>query len=220
MTLLIRSSFEALCKIYLYAVLITILGCYDVSERGDRALTPLSTAERRVLKNILINVYDKDQEYRAQAIAAINQYGLRSEQVRTLAEKINDIDSVNLRVVKSIIEKYGWLGSDVVGEKANSALYLVIQHSDEDDRAFFLPIMRKAVENSSAKKQDLAYLEDRVADDQGRKQLYGTQVGFDETTEKYYLLPLEDLENVDARRAEMGLIPLKDYLSQWRIQFQ
>lgn len=78
----------------MYAVLITVLGCYDVSERGDRALRPLSTAEKQELKNILINVYDKDQEYRAQAIAAINQYGLRSEQVRTLAEKINDIHCV------------------------------------------------------------------------------------------------------------------------------
>src|SRR5690554_3365123 len=121
MTLLTR-SLKALSKIYLCAVFITSLGCHDVSERGDLALTTLSTAKKQELKNVLINVYDKDQEYRAQAIAAINQYGLLSEQVRTLAEKINHVDSVNLRVVKSIIVKHGWLGIDVVGEKANSAL--------------------------------------------------------------------------------------------------
>ena len=86
MTLLIR-SLKDLCEIYLCAVLITIAGCHDVSERRDRTLTTFSTAEKKELKNILINVYDEDQEYRAQAIAAINQYGL--ELVEPVANTIS-----------------------------------------------------------------------------------------------------------------------------------
>ena len=204
---------------YLFAVFLTSFGCQHLSKPNNSTFKSLSNAEKIELKNVLINIYDQDQGYRAQAMLAFNQFGLRSEQVRKLAEKLNNIDSIHLIVVKSIIKKHGWLGSKVVGEKANSALYLVIQHSQKDDRAFFLPIMRKATQNNSAKKQDLAHLEDRVANDQGRKQLYGTQIGFDEKTKKYFLFPLENPDSVDVRRSKMGLIPIRAYLSQWQIVF-
>jgi hypothetical protein len=48
---------------------------------------------------------------------------------------------------------------------------------------------------------------------QGRRQIYGTQLAFDEATGESYLEPLEDPDNVDKRRAEAGLEPLQDYLS-------
>ncbi|MBU2266481.1 MAG: hypothetical protein KKB15_00015 [Bacteroidetes bacterium] len=46
----------------------------------------------------------------------------------------------------------------------------------------------------------MAKLEDRVAVDQGHK-TYGTQVGMDEKTEKYYVFPIENPKEVDKRRA-------------------
>lgn len=42
---------------------------------------------------------------------------------------------------------------------------------------------------------------------EGRKQTYGSQIGFDESTNKYYVLPLEDPDRVDQRRASVGLRP-------------
>lgn len=66
----------------------------------------------------------------------------------------------------------------------------------------------------------MAKLEDRVAIHQGKKQLYGTQIGMDERTGKYYLLPLEDPDNVDNRREKMGLGPIAAYLSQWQVEWQ
>lgn len=179
----------------------------------------LTDAKRRELKDILIKIYDDDQEYRSQAMLAINQYGIRSERVRDLAKKINNVDSINIPIVKSIIKKYGWLGSKDIGKKANSALYLVVQHTEKEDRAFFLPIMRNAAKSNSASKKDLANLEDRVALDQGGQQIYGTQLRLNEKTKKYYLFPLKDPENVDLRRSKMGMIPIREYLRQWQIVY-
>lgn len=206
---------NAFCRFYLYAVLLTSLGCQHVPQTHKEPIKVLTDAKRREIKEILIKIYDDDQEYRSQAMLAINQYGIRSERVRDLAKKINNVDSINIPIVKSIIKKYGWLGSKDIGEKANSALYLVIQHAQKEDRAFFLPIMRNAAKNNSAGNKDLASLEDRVALDQGGQQIYGTQLGLNEKTKKYYLFPLKDPENVDLRRSRMGMIPIREYLRQW-----
>ena len=210
---------NAFSKLYIYAVLLTNLGCRQVPQTHKKPIAVLTDAKRRELKGILIKIYDDDQEYRSQAMLAIKQYGLRSERVRDLAKKINNVDSINIPVVKSIIKKYGWLGSKDIGEKANSALYLVMQHAAKEDRAFFLPIMRNAAKSNSASKKDLASLEDRVALDQGGQQVYGTQLGLNEKTRKYYLFPLKDPENVDLRRSKMGLIPIREYLRQWQIVY-
>lgn len=128
-------------------------------------------------------------------------------------------DSLNILVVKDIISKYGWISSKIVGEKANSALFLAIQHSSDADREYFLPLMRLAVKNNAASTKDLALLEDRVAINDGRKQIYGTQIGFDDKTNKYYVLPIDNPKKVDERRANVGLPSMASYLSQWNLKW-
>lgn len=80
-------------------------------------------------------------------------------------------------------------------------------------------MMREAVKNGKAQGSNLALLEDRVALGMGKKQIYGSQIGRDETTNLYYVSPLEDPDNVDKRRAEVGLGPLADYVSKWNIKW-
>jgi hypothetical protein len=47
--------------------------------------------------------------------------------------------------------------------------------------------------------------------------VYGSQIGQDNETNKNYVLPLEDPDNVDKRRAGAGLGPLADYVKRWDI---
>jgi hypothetical protein len=54
-----------------------------------------------------------------------------------------------------------------------------------------------------------------VALGEGRKQIYGSQIGMHEN--RYYILPLEDPDNVDKRRAEAGLGQISDYVKGWDI---
>ena len=77
--------------------------------------------------------------------------------------------------------------------------------------------MREAVKNGKAQGSSLALLEDRVAIGQGKRQIYGSQIGRDIQTLEYYVLPLEDPDNVDKRRAEVGLGPLADYVRNWNM---
>jgi len=112
---------------------------------------------------------------------------------------------------------HGWLGSDIIGRLGNSTLFYVIQHSDLKTQEKYLPMMREAAQKGNASPNNLAYLEDRVALRQGKKQIYGSQMGRDEETGEYYVRPLEDPDNVDKRRKEVGLGKLQDYISHYGI---
>jgi hypothetical protein len=80
-------------------------------------------------------------------------------------------------------------------------------------------MMRDAFKKGNAKGQDLALLEDRVALGQSKLQIYGSQIGRDNETQLYYVLPLKDPDNVDKRRAEVGLEPISEYVSNWQIKW-
>lgn len=165
----------------------------------------------------LDSIYTEDQKYRKQIDAVEKDFGYDSKEMKALWETINKKDSINLILVKAILDTYGWLGADVVGGQGNSTLFLVIQHADQATQEQYLPMMREAVKNRKAQGSSLALLEDRVALGQGKKQLYGSQIGRDPITMQYYVLPLEDPDNVDKRRAEVGLPPLANYVSHWHL---
>jgi hypothetical protein len=203
------------------------LGDSDLSSlHGDKRWQPLIVQVKRnkeqaeanldkPLVAMLDTIYNDDQQYRVAADSVQKKYGFKSQQVQSLWQTILEKDSVNLIKVEKILNERGWLGADVVGDKGNLTLFLVIQHSNLKTQEKYLPMMREAVKNGKAIGSELALLADRVAIGEGRRQVYGSQVGIDEKTGEYYVLPLDDPDNVDARRAAVGLGPLKDYVANW-----
>jgi len=179
-------------------------------------------AEKKLNKLLVVmldSIYIEDQKYRNQIDAIEKQYGLKSKEMKDHWNIIKEKDSINLIKVKSILDKYGWVGADVVGVEGNSTLFLVIQHSDQATQEKYLPMMREAVKNGKAQGSSLALLEDRVALGQGKRQIYGSQIGRDPDTQIYYVLPLEDPDNVDKRRTEVGLGILAEYVNHWQIKW-
>jgi hypothetical protein len=130
---------------------------------------------------------------------------------------IAQYDSLNLISIVSILDKHGWLGPEIIGEQGNSTLFLVIQHANITTQQKYLPMMREAVKKGNARPSSLALLEDRVLLRTGKNQIYGSQIGIDSNTNLNYVLPLDDPDNVDKRRAEVGLQPLADYISLWNL---
>ena len=101
----------------------------------------------------------------------------------------------------------------MVGEDGAHAAWLLLQHADRDV-AFqkqILEQMKTLVAAGEVAMVDYAYLTDRVAINENRKQTYGTQ--FDEHQQPK---PIEDPANVDARRKEVGL----DTLAENRVRMR
>ena len=174
----------------------------------------------RPLISQLDSVYTEDQKYRLMISDIEKKYGYESKEMRELWRTMHKKDSINLIIVTSILDKFGWLGADVVGAQGNATLFLVIQHSDLKTQEKYLPMMRDAVKNGKAPGSSLALLEDRVALGQGRKQIYGSQIHRDPPTGKYFVGPIEDEPNVNKRRAAVGLEPLEDYVKLWGIDYK
>jgi len=169
------------------------------------------------LQKQLNAIYDEDQIVRFRYIDSIKKYGYHNPVVDSIGRVMQFNDSINTLKVSKILDEKGWVGKDKVGAKANQALFLVIQHADINTQKKYLPLMRDAVKKGNAMISSLALLEDRVALREGRRQIYGSQIGTDPQTNKEYVLPLEDPDNVDRRRAAVGLEPLSEYVKNWNI---
>jgi hypothetical protein len=168
----------------------------------------------------LDSIHDEDQKYRLKIDEIENKFGRQSQGMKDHWKAINRQDSANLIKVTGILDEFGWLGPETVGGKANTTLFLVIQHSDQKTQEKYLPMMRDAVKNGKAQGSSLALLEDRVALAQGKKQIYGSQIRRNEATGKYHVAPIEDEANVNSRRASVGLEPLEEYLKRWEIAYR
>lgn len=169
------------------------------------------------LVSVLDTIYQTDQGYRLQAHEIEKTFGHESEEMKAYIEIIQKQDSINVIKVTNILDERGWLGADIIGNQGNLTLFLVIQHSYPETQEKYLPMMREAVKKGNAHPSHLALLEDRVALGRGEKQIYGSQIGRDEVTGEYYVLPLFDPDNVDKRRKEVGLDPIQVYLYNWGI---
>lgn len=164
---------------------------------------------------ILDTIYTEDQSYRQQIDGISKKHGWDSPEMKAHWKIIQTKDSVNLIKICKILDEKGWLGPSVIGRQGNTTLFLVIQHSDQKTQEKYLPMMRDAVKKGNANASSLALLEDRILLGQGKRQIYGSQIGMDPETDKNYVLPLEDPEHVDERRASVGLGKLQDYISRW-----
>jgi hypothetical protein len=71
-------------------------------------------------------------------------------------------------------------------------------------------MLERAYRSGDVKGQDVALLTDRLATARRQPQVFGTQA--DILDGRIVLKPIGDSANVDARRASMGLPPMKEYL--------
>ncbi len=151
-----------------------------------------------------------DQEARNRLIA------YSGEPPVDLLHELGEIDRANTERMKEIVERYGWPTNRRVGEDGAQAAWLLVQHADRD-RDFqrdCLPLLAAAAERGEASLSNVAYLTDRVLVADGKPQLYGTQF----QTVDGVLTPqsMEDPQNVDARRAKMGLSTMEEYTAQMK----
>lgn len=158
-------------------------------------------------------MYELDQEVRIKLKKLMEVGKGNSEEANSIRNAGRKQDLLNQKRVASIINQYGWLGSHEIGEKANQALFLIIQHASLEVQEKYFPAMRDAVGVGKARKSDFALLVDRMAYRQGMDQLYGTQLYLDEQGESFFY-PIKDVEHVNARRLTAGLAPIEEYAEQ------
>ena len=175
-----------------------------------------------VLRDELLARAKKDQEARQAAINWGAEYGVNGfvdEDSLTSEEKavyddlwaeVTRTDSDNTEWLKDIVTGQGWVTYSGVGIDGGDAAWLLVQHADADPsfQRQCLDLMT-GLPRDEVSQESVAYLTDRVLIKEGKKQIYGTQ--FVVRDGEWVPAELDDVENVDVRRAELGLPPLVDY---------
>lgn len=172
----------------------------------------------RALQDTLNRIFTTDQSGRILIDSFQKKYGAGSPRMDSLWQAMSDVDSANLVRIEEILNRRSWPSPDEVGERASTAVFLVIQHSDSLTHATYLPMMRAAVQRGAAQPEQLALLEDRLLTEQGKPQIYGSQVHTD-STGKASFFPIADETNVNKRRAAVGLEPLEVYARYFGIDY-
>lgn len=117
-----------------------------------------------------------------------------------------------------ILDAHGWPGPALVGADAAGAAWLILQHSIGDPMLMRrgLALLRLAPPGE-VPATELAMLEDRILSLEGRGQCYGTQFDWDENGE-LSPVPIDAPEEVDQRRAGIGLGPLAEVIQHRRAE--
>ena len=164
------------------------------------------------LRDELVALRESDQSERMLIQEAFREYGHDSPEVMALWEKQSQADAKNLARLREIISEHGWPGQSLVGRDGATAAFLILQHADHEAQVEYLPLVEAAVEAGEFERRQFALLQDRVLVGEDKPQIYGTQLYWDDETGKLELFPIEDEENVDSRREEIGMMPLAEYV--------
>lgn len=163
----------------------------------------------------LNDIYKSHVAIRNELKDAETKYGFDSPQHKAIQSKKDSTDYSNMNVLLNSIEKNGWPGVNTVGKQAGSIALYMVQSSSLNIQEQLLPIIQESVRDGATPPSYAAHLEDRLLLKQGKKQLYGTQVGRHPRTGEYLVLPIENPENLDTRRKAMGLESMSTYLKYW-----
>lgn len=168
----------------------------------------------RMLVSRLDSIRASDQLYRSQTDSIVQLYGRSSEQFTSSWKRVGINDSLNLISISQILDERGWLGEEVVGPQGQLTFFLVLQHADLATQLKYLPLIQDAVANGTARPDQLALLEDRIALGQGEPQIYGSHISVDDSG-AYFISPIRDPEHVDERRSRIGMGPLAGFVGAY-----
>ena len=122
-------------------------------------------------------------------------------------QTMQNIHKENAKALDKIISIHGWPGISKVGLKGSRTAWLIAQHAicTPDLQRKFFQCLSEASKIGDVPKRQVALLMDRIRFNEGRAQVYGTVLDWNEKGE--FSCELEDPENIDTLRAEAGLPP-------------
>jgi hypothetical protein len=128
-----------------------------------------------------------------------------------VARRLEQLDAQNLDWLKTLVRDRGIPTAEQVGENGVKWAWLLVQHADRDPilQATVLPTFVKRYEAGEMSGDDIARLTDRILVAQGKPQRFGTQ--FNWRSGQFERRQAGEIAEIDARRRELGLMPLSDY---------
>jgi hypothetical protein len=210
------------CSGFILLFLLSLLGSCQSKMKQDPPL--MLTPEKDFLRKgvhdtlkhlfpILDSIFYMDQRYRKYRSA---------DTIEKYSYEIRKTDSINLKKVIPIVERYGILGMGDIGAIGYYAITMTIQHADLVTQEKYLPYYKEALLKGRITGSTYAMLVDRIEVRNKRMQIYGTQV-MRVGKKKLELYPVINIDSINERRLSIRLIdPIEKYLKtlgvEWDIE--
>jgi len=133
---------------------------------------------------------------------------------RQLGELNPIMDADHSRQLERFIDRFGWPSPGTWSLEVRKAAFLLAQHSPNTElQQRVLAALAPLINSDTEAAQEYAYLHDRVhAVGLGGKQRFGTQ-GECVARGTWSPLPIENPEQVDVLRRQIGLPPMSEYIA-------
>ena len=155
----------------------------------------------------LLAMRGQDEHVRAQLM----EQGALDAGYHALMEQVHRANAAGLLAV---IQTHGWPTERMVRTDGAEAAWLIAQHSigQPDLMRRFRSLLDAASLAAEVPRWQFAYIDDRIRVFEGLRQRFGTQL--DLRPDGLTACPIESPDDVDSRRAAVGLIPLQEALSR------
>lgn len=154
------------------------------------------------MRDVLIRLAENDRRLRSQLALSGHLFDGYHPAMRSLHE-------ANARELELLVDEDGWPVASESGADGVEAAFLIAVHAISRPNFLrrCLTLMKSAANRGDIPAWHPATLEDRIRSLEGRPQVYGTQLDWDDD---HILspLPIDNEAEVDIRRARVGLPPL------------
>ena len=141
-----------------------------------------------------------------------------------ISTRFTQIDEFNTAELQKMLEGRGWFRDDIDGSGAAFDAWLIAQHADRNPefQEEALGLIEAELDAPGVSKSNYAYLYDRVQMRFGDEEQYGKKLQRYATQGRctgpgtWEPHPVEDPENIDAIRAEVGLGTLAEYKTRFK----
>ena len=125
------------------------------------------------------------------------------------AQEMRKVHIENAHALDEIVSKHGWPTISKVGVEGTRHAWLIAQHAicTPELQRKFCKLLSEAAEKGDAPKKQVAFLTDRIRFNEGKPQIYGTVLDWNERGE--FTCELEDPDKVDELRNSVGMPPFE-----------
>lgn len=157
---------------------------------------PVSPEEVDAVKKELASRWERDQ-------TSYKDPALKGKRAEIMAD--------NLRYLRELTQRVGWIDIPRFGKGAAAAAILIAKHgSDLLLMKAALPVVERDVKESGGAGEMFSVLFDELQITLGNQQRYGTQLSPDGKG-SYFILPLENAAKVNEFRKEIGILSFEEY---------
>ena len=184
--------------------------------KWQAAITEQDNFNAEVMRRVVVDQFHRIYLNPSSAEATIDASAACKRGINMLLFRATD--QANTQWLKNQLDEKGsWWKISEVGESITHDLWLLVQHADMDHdfQRRVLALMEPLLAQDEMSPRLFAYLYDRVASAEKRPQRFGTQ-GRCQPDGVWRPNELEDAENIDQIREDVGLVSMKEYQSHFK----